>query len=255
MIRGTGIACLVWRVEAMVFRSVHHADDDDFGGCKSEETGMVRAFAFSLMWFLLAGCSQTRSHSTATADARPVVVLMDTSEGRITLELDNVLAPISTANFLMYTRNGAYDGTVFHRVIKDFVIQGGGFEQDLTERALIARKAGNPDQPIRNEWRNGLKNLRGTIAMARDTEPDTATREFYINVVDNPKLDTAREKTGNAGYAVFGRVVEGMDVVDRIRSVETRTVKAGEMKSQEEMKDVPLQPVHITRVRVSELRK
>ncbi len=171
------------------------------------------------------------------------MVRMETTAGHILLALDRARAPISVANFLGYAERGAYVGTIFHRVIPAFVIQGGGYDAALVERAKVDAAAGRPDQPIQNEWRNGLKNVRGTIAMARETEPNTATREFYINVADNPKLDTARETTGDAGYAVFGRVVEGMDVVDRIRAGATREIP------EREMKDVPVDPVVIIRVR------
>lgn len=193
--------------------------------------------------FLAACVSQDRP-----AGGGAVYVQMNTSAGEIVLELDAARAPVTVANFLNYAERGAYDGAVFHRVVQDFVIQGGGWTPDLTERAKADAAAGNPDVPIRNEWPNGLKNLRGAIAMARDAAPDTATREFYINVQDNPRLDTAREQTGNAGYAVFGRVVEGLDVVDRIRHVpiaprEVPGVTDGSMDN------VPVEPVIIRRVK------
>jgi peptidyl-prolyl cis-trans isomerase A (cyclophilin A) len=143
--------------------------------------------------------------------AKLIHVLMTTSMGEIVLELNREKAPITVKNFLRYTDDRFYDGTIFHRVIRDRVIQGGGFEPGLT------KKETRP--PIANEWQNGLKNTRGTVAMARYPSPDTATSQFYINVVDNPSLD--RPISGGAGYAVFGRVVAGMDVVDRIRVVPT----------------------------------
>ena len=172
---------------------------------------------------------------------------MQTSAGEIVLELDRAHAPISVDNFLMHAGAGDYDGTIFHRVIRAFVVQGGGFTPDLQERAKIAEGAGHKDPTIKNEWTNGLKNVRGTIAMARDSDPDTATREFYINVEDNPKLDTPRETTGKAGYAVFGRVVKGMGVVDTIREGKTMA-RPDVIVDGEGMKDVPVQPVVITRV-------
>ncbi len=181
-------------------------------------------------------------------DDRPMErVRMETSMGVIALELDRGHAPISVANFLRYAGRGAYDGTTFHRVVENFVIQGGGWTPDLLERAKADKAAGNPDVPIKNEWQNGLKNVRGTIAMARDADPDTATREFYINVSDNARLDTAREKTGNAGYAVFGHVVEGMDVVDAIRHVKTGPVKVAGVEDGS-MENVPVEAVVIRRV-------
>jgi len=142
-------------------------------------------------------------------------VLMETSLGSITLELDAAKAPISVENFLAYVRDGFYDGTVFHRVMKTFMIQGGGYDAELNQKTQGLRA------PIKNEWENGLKNVRGTIAMARrgggPDSPNSATSQFFINVVDNPRLDAPQPD--GAAYAVFGRVVEGMDVVDKIREV------------------------------------
>ena len=137
-------------------------------------------------------------------------VAMDTSHGQIVIELDAAKAPLSTANFLAYVDAGHYDGTIFHRVIPTFMIQGGGFTADMRQKPAKA--------PIKNEWKNGLKNKRGTIAMARTSDPDSATCQFFINTVDNAGLDVARD---GAAYAVFGRVVSGMDVVDKIRAVPT----------------------------------
>lgn len=197
----------------------------------------------------VVGCSSGPAAAPAPDAPAPALVSVEmvTSKGAITLELDAAHAPISVANFLAYAERGAYDGTTFHRVIPTFVIQGGGYTPDLTERARLDAAAGRPDKPIANEWKNGLKNTRGTIAMARDSAPDTATREFYINVADNSKLDGPRPQTGNAGYAVFGRVVQGMDVVDLIKAVPTHTVPAAD--GREEMKDVPVEPVTIVSVR------
>jgi peptidyl-prolyl cis-trans isomerase A (cyclophilin A) len=159
-------------------------------------------------------------------------VRMTTTLGDIVIELDRERAPVSVANFLVYVDRGEYDGTVFHRVIDNFMIQGGGYSPELRE--LPSRGV------IKNEWANGLKNVRGTIAMAREKAPDSATREFYINVADNPRLDTARDVTGNAGYAVFGRVVDGMDVVDKIRRLPTGARNG--------MENVPEEPPVVTRV-------
>ncbi|GAB4323249.1 MAG: hypothetical protein Kow0059_18540 [Candidatus Sumerlaeia bacterium] len=137
-------------------------------------------------------------------------VRMKTTLGDIVLQLDGERAPISTLNFLRYAESGFYNGTIFHRVISNFMIQGGGYTADLTEK-----KQGQLP-PIKNEWKNGLKNVRGTIAMARlGGRPDSATNQFFINVVDNPNLDKPND---GAGYAVFGKVIEGMDVVDKIRN-------------------------------------
>jgi peptidyl-prolyl cis-trans isomerase A (cyclophilin A) len=178
----------------------------------------------------------------------PVTILMHTTRGDITLELDQARAPISMANFLAHAETGDYDGTIFHRVIPKFVVQGGGFTPDLHDRSKLAVAAGHPDRPIANEWQNGLKNVRGTIAMARDAAPDTATREFYINVADNARLDTARAKTGNAGYAVFGRVVKGMDVVDLIKDGVTGD-RPDVIVDGEGMQNVPVAPVVIVSVK------
>jgi len=139
------------------------------------------------------------------------VVVMDTSMGKITLELFANKAPITVKNFLRYVDEKHYDGTIFHRVIPSFMIQGGGMEAGLREKKT--------HEPIQNESSNGLSNERGTIAMARTNDPNSATAQFFINVVDN---GTSLDKNlKNAGYAVFGKVIEGMDVADKIRRVET----------------------------------
>jgi len=161
-----------------------------------------------------------------------VLVLMETSKGDIVLDLNREKAPISVANFLNYTDKGYYDGTIFHRVIGTFMIQGGGFTPDMTKK--------NTDAPIENEWQNGLKNERGTIAMARQGgRANSATSQFFINVANNASLDVPRD---GSGYAVFGKVVAGMNVVDEIRKVKTAKVNG--------RGDVPVTPVvinHMTR--------
>ena len=139
-------------------------------------------------------------------------VVLATSEGDITIELDRDKAPRTVDNFIQYLRSGHYDGTIFHRVIDNFMIQGGGMQAGMIEKATRA--------PIPLESRNGLTNLRGTVAMARTMVPDSATAQFFINVRDNPFLDVANARDGN-GYAVFGKVVAGMEVVDRIKAVPT----------------------------------
>ena len=142
-------------------------------------------------------------------DTAPLVyVLMKTSLGEIVLELNREKAPISVKNFLSYTDKEFYDGTIFHRVMSTFMIQGGGFTEDMQKKPT--------DPPIKNEWKNGLKNVRGSVAMARTQQPDSATCQFFINVKDNPNLDRPND---GAGYAVFGKVVAGMDVVEAIKSV------------------------------------
>ena len=165
-------------------------------------------------------------------EAKNPVVAMDTSLGRIKVELFAREAPISVRNFLAYVNKGFYNGTIFHRVINGFMIQGGGFTTDFRQKET--------DPPIRNEAGNGLKNDRGTIAMARTGNPDSATSQFFINVVNNSGLN--RPSPDGYGYAVFGRVISGMDVVDRIKSVQTG-VKMG-------MPDVPETPVVIKSVTV-----
>jgi cyclophilin family peptidyl-prolyl cis-trans isomerase len=144
---------------------------------------------------------------TATP-ALAVQVKMVTSAGTIMLELDEKKAPLSVANFLKYADEGYYNGTIFHRVIKDFMIQGGGFSTDLKRKPTKA--------PVKNEAANGLRNLRGTIAMARTQIIDSATSQFFINHKDNPFLDHKDSSVRGFGYAVFGRVTDGMDVVDAI---------------------------------------
>jgi peptidyl-prolyl cis-trans isomerase A (cyclophilin A) len=165
-----------------------------------------------------------------SAPAGPVVVL-ETSLGRIRIALDQEKAPVSTANFLKYVRSGHYAGTVFHRVIPRFMIQGGGMTAELKEKPTSA--------PIRNEGRNGVRNLRGSLAMARTNDPNSATAQFFVNLKDNPFLDFGIQ---GAGYAVFGQVIEGMDVVDQIAAVPTKTAGPHE--------NVPVTPVAIKSARV-----
>jgi peptidyl-prolyl cis-trans isomerase B (cyclophilin B) len=163
-------------------------------------------------------------------------VEMKTSLGDLTLELDEQAAPVTVSNFLEYADNGHYDGTIFHRVIKDFMIQGGGLKANL--------KAKSTHDPILNEAANGLKNQRGTIAMARTSDPDSATSQFFINHKDNVFLDYRGPGPDKIGYAVFGKVIEGMDVVDKIASVKTG--------SKGPYDDVPKEPVQILSVRLIE---
>ncbi len=160
-------------------------------------------------------------------------VILHTSEGAITLELFADKAPKSVENFLAYARDGHYDGTLFHRVIENFMIQGGGFDTDFEQKQTR--------EPIENEADNGLSNERGTVAMARTNDPHSATSQFFINVTDNTFLDHRGKQSGRTwGYAVFGRVTDGMDVVDAIRAVETG--------SRGMHQDVPVEDVVIERV-------
>ncbi len=195
---------------------------------------------------LLASCNAEKTAESApespealeTADK----VRLKTSAGDIVIALNAEKAPVTVANFLKYVKSGHYDGTVFHRVIDGFMIQGGGFALD--DGRLVEKETG---EGIKNEGQNGLKNERGTIAMARTNDPNSATAQFFINVKDNAMLNFPN----NGGYAVFGKVVEGMDVVDKIKAVETGRKKlemrhpvSGETMSQP-AGDVPVENVVI----------
>ena len=172
---------------------------------------------------------------TATAQA-PARVHLATSLGEVVIEVDREHAPASAANFLRYVNDGFYDGTIFHRVIPGFMVQGGGLDADMVERAT--RPA------IRNEADNGLHNRRGTVAMARTGNPHSATAQFFINLVDNAYLDFRAPTRQGWGYAVFARVVAGMDVVDRIAAVATTT--------RAYQRNVPVKPIYIERARVEQ---
>ncbi len=169
------------------------------------------------------------SFVTVMAEAAPPQVALDTSEGRIVLELDADRAPATVANFMQYVQAGHYNGTIFHRVIPGFMIQGGGFTPDMQQKATRA--------PIENEADNGLRNRTGTIAMARLDAPHSATAQFFINVNDNTFLDHRGRTARGYGYAVFGKVTEGMDVVQRITGLPTTRIGPYD--------DVPRQPVVI----------
>lgn len=171
--------------------------------------------------------------ATAEGKKNPVV-MMETNHGNIKIELFEKEAPISVKNFLDYAKSGFYTGTIFHRVIAGFMIQGGGFTADLDQKPTRA--------PIKNEADNGLGNLRGTIAMARTGVVDSATAQFFINVVSNDFLNQRNQSQQGYGYAVFGKVIEGMDVVDRIAA--TKTVTRG-------FPDVPQTPVVIKFVKIA----
>jgi peptidyl-prolyl cis-trans isomerase B (cyclophilin B) len=157
------------------------------------------------------------------------MITFNTNKGAISIELDFDKAPKSAANFLDYARDGFYDGTIFHRVIDNFMIQGGGFEPGMQQK--------DNGEPIENEADNGLPNLTGTLAMARTMDPHSATSQFFINVADNAFLNHSGKNPQGWGYAVFGRVVEGMDVVNSIKSAAT-TTKAGHQ-------DVPVEDIII----------
>jgi cyclophilin family peptidyl-prolyl cis-trans isomerase len=171
--------------------------------------------------------------AAVSAQAANPKVIMKTSKGDITLELYPDKAPVTVKNFLAYVDKSFYDGTIFHRVIRDFMIQGGGLTADFQEKAALA--------PIKNEAGNGLGNTRGTIAMARTSEVNSATCQFFINTVDNPFLDHKDNTSDGFGYCVFGKVVSGMDVVDAIRAVPTMRAHGAA--------DVPRETVTILSVR------
>ena len=160
-------------------------------------------------------------------------VIIETSEGLIKAELDAEKAPLTVENFLRYASEEVYDGTIFHRVIRDFMIQGGGFTPDMRQK--------DTHEPIPNEAGNGLTNDKGTLAMARTSVVDSATSQFFINTADNGFLNHRDETPEGFGYAVFGRVVEGMDVVEKIQSVQTKTSGS--------YQDVPAEPVIIQSIR------
>ncbi|OGP35688.1 MAG: hypothetical protein A2X88_09780 [Deltaproteobacteria bacterium GWC2_65_14] len=188
---------------------------------------MRNAFVLPVLLILFTGF-------VSAADAAPKggnpVVLLETSKGKIKVELYPEKAPVSVKNFLTYVGEGHYDGLIFHRVIKEFMIQGGGFTKEMQEK-----RPTHP--PIRNEAGNGLKNDRGTIAMARTNVVDSATAQFFINVVDNDFLNHMDASPRGFGYAVFGKVIEGMDVVDKIRAVPSGRASM--------FQDVPREPVTI----------
>jgi peptidyl-prolyl cis-trans isomerase A (cyclophilin A) len=172
------------------------------------------------------------------AQAQAQTVRLQTSQGLIRIELNAEKAPKSVANFLAYAKAGHYNGTIFHRVIPDFMVQGGGFTKDMVQKAT--------KPPIPLEANNGLSNLRGTVAMARTGDPNSATSQFFINVVDNNFLDAVNSRDG-LGYAVFGQVVEGMEVVDKIRALPTA--------SKGMHANTPVTPVIINKVTVETPKK
>lgn len=171
------------------------------------------------------------------ANSSNLRVRLETNKGTIVLDLDQKAAPKTVANFLGYVSNGFYNDTIFHRVINDFMIQGGGFTSDMHQKSTQA--------PIENEADNGLSNLRGTIAMARTMDPHSATAQFFINTADNTFLDHKGKNSQGWGYCVFGKVVEGMNVVDAIENLPTIT-KSG-------FEDVPSSPVIIKRANLEKI--
>ena len=194
---------------------------------------MIGAVSLLLcLWQAPAPAASPAPAATPKPAPNGPVVVLETTMGSIKIGLHQDKAPLSTANFLAYVKAKHYDGTVFHRVIPTFMIQGGGMTPDMTEKPT--------KPPIKNEGRNGLRNTRGTLAMARTNDPDSATSQFFINVKDNHALDFGMR---GAGYAVFGEVLEGMDVVDRIKAVPTTSKGPHD--------DVPMTPVLIKTARVA----
>ena len=172
------------------------------------------------------------------------MVKIETSMGDITLTLDSEKAPITVENFLQYVDDGFYDGLVFHRVIPNFMIQGGGFDAQPNRKETR--------DPVVNESSNGVSNRRGTIAMARRSDPDSATSQFFVNVADNANLDFGGMRPGAPGYTVFGKVTKGMDVIDAIKAVATqcKSKRQGTCDRQKTkgMGDVPVQPITVAKV-------
>jgi peptidyl-prolyl cis-trans isomerase B (cyclophilin B) len=182
----------------------------------------------------LAGSRGPRAGARPGGAAKGSVVALETNHGTIQIKLFRQKAPVTTANFLRYVKKGHYNGTIFHRVMVNFMIQGGGYDKTMRKKPV--------GKPIRNEADNGLSNKRGTLAMARTRAPHSATAQFFINVKDNSRLDFRSRTARGWGYCVFGKVVSGMNVVDRIRKV--RTTRQGPHGH------VPIRPVVIKRARV-----
>lgn len=196
----------------------------------------LKTAAFALVLAACGGASLPQADKPAaeTASAAQTKVVMDTNQGRVVMLLDAQKAPQTVANFKQYAEQGFYNGTVFHRVIDGFMVQGGGFTADMVQKPTAA--------PVANEADNGLKNHTGTVAMARTADPHSATSQFFINVADNAFLNHTGKTAQGYGYTVFGKVVEGMDVVQKIAKVRTGN-RAGHQ-------DVPLEPVVINSVQI-----
>lgn len=188
----------------------------------------LKTFAITLLALIPISCRATEETSTMPHKKHPIVT-METTLGEIKIELNSEKAPVTVKNFITYVREGHYNNTIFHRVIPDFMIQGGGFTKEMSQKPVHA--------PIVNEANNGLKNDRGTISMARTGVINSATAQFFINVVDNKPLDFRNETASGYGYAVFGKVIKGMDVVDMI--VDAKTA------SKEGHQNVPVEPIII----------
>lgn len=177
----------------------------------------------------------------APAPTGPVFVKLATTKGDLLLELDPAKAPISVENFVTYVKDGYYDGTVFHRIVPGFVVQGGGFDLALVQKQTRP--------PIKNEWTNGLRNAKGTISMARMPSPDSATSQFFLNLKDNPALDGAN----GPGYAVFGRIVVGLDALDAMgKAPTTRREVTDQSGTKRFFSDVPAEDIKLTKASIVE---
>ncbi|TKI04997.1 peptidylprolyl isomerase A [Martelella alba] len=187
---------------------------------------LKQKLATAALFFCLAASS-----SPALAASQDIHVLLTTTAGKIELALDKQKAPVTVSNFVEYVNSGFYNNTTFHRVIPGFMIQGGGFDKDLQQKPTR--------DPIKNEADNGLRNLRGTVAMARTSDKDSATSQFFINVADNAFLDHGQR---DFGYAVFGKVIKGMDVADKISQVPTKNIGP--------YQNVPVKPIIILSAKV-----
>ncbi len=201
------------------------------------KSNLMALFRVCVAALLLVGCSGRKPATVTASDTEiekeaKTMILIQTTQGDIKIELDAEKAPKTVANFLSYVESGHYTGTIFHRVISNFMIQGGGHTADMREKSAPRK--------VENEANNGLKNVRGSIAMARTSDPHSAGAQFFINVVDNGFLDFKAPTAQGWGYCVFGKVVEGMDVVDAIRNVPTGPG------------DVPRETVTLTEVRILE---
>jgi len=177
-----------------------------------------------------------QKESTAAPDNKTITAVIDTNKGKITLELYPDKAPVTVANFVEYARSGFYNDTIFHRVVPGFMIMGGGYTFETKKKKTRA--------PIKNEADNGLKNIAGTIGMAHSTDPQSATSQFYINLADNVSLDYTAPTPGGWGYAVFGKVVDGMDAVAKIERVRTITNFG--------MQNIPTMEVNIRRITIQD---
>lgn len=198
---------------------------------------LLTAIVLSLSgWSVLASNPPASGASSATQTERPPMINLHTSLGLITVELDSQRAPDTAANFVQYVKDGFYNGTLFHRVIPNFMIQGGGMEGNMSQKPTRA--------PIRNEADNQLKNVKGSIAMARTSDPHSASSQFFINLKDNDFLDYRASNNQGWGYCVFGKVVKGMEVVEAIAKVQTGS-KSGHQ-------DVPVEDVLIVKAEIVE---